>query len=155
MMLWEWFCGTHPQNPRNPWNPRNPQNPRKWCHEVRFRCLLPRAPVGQDDGSLSKLPQITLRWRSRTHNKFLKRKTITNEQFPLSHPLAQSDFRLSRVGCFTAEVGKLQSLTVYPVKLRFPWKRKIIFSHELTNRRDGLSKFWMCHGVLNFPGLLN
>ena len=40
--------GTHPQNPRNPW---------KWCHEVRIRCLLPRAPVGQDDGRLSKLPQ--------------------------------------------------------------------------------------------------
>ena len=38
----------------------HPQNPRKWCHEVRFRCLLPRAPVGQDDGSLSKLPQIRL-----------------------------------------------------------------------------------------------
>ena len=54
MMLWEWFFGTHPWNPRNP---RNPQNRRKWCHEVRFRCLLPRAPVGQDDGSLSKLPQ--------------------------------------------------------------------------------------------------
>ena len=44
--------GTHPRNPRNP------RNPRMWCHEVRFRCLLPRAPVGQDDGSLSKLPQI-------------------------------------------------------------------------------------------------
>ena len=40
--------GNHPQNPRNP---------QKWCHEARFRCLLPRAPVAQDDGSLSKLPQ--------------------------------------------------------------------------------------------------
>ena len=43
------FFGTHP------WNLRNP---RKWCHEVRFRCLLPRTLAGQDDGRLSKLPQI-------------------------------------------------------------------------------------------------
>ena len=43
--------GTHPRNPRYPW---------KWCQEVLFRPLLPRAPVGPDDGSLSKLPQITV-----------------------------------------------------------------------------------------------
>ena len=35
------------------------RDPRKWCQEVLFRPLLPRAPVGQDDGSLSKLPQIS------------------------------------------------------------------------------------------------
>ena len=41
-----------PWNPRNPRNLRNPRNPWKWCQEVLFRPLLPRAPVGQDDGSL-------------------------------------------------------------------------------------------------------
>ena len=53
MMLAGVVFGTHPRNPRNS---------RKWCHEVRFRCLLPRAPVGQDDGSLSKLPQMIREW---------------------------------------------------------------------------------------------
>ena len=38
--------------------PRNPRNPQKWCQEVLLRPLLPRAPVGQDDVSLSKLPQM-------------------------------------------------------------------------------------------------
>ena len=59
MMLAGVFFRTHPRNPRIPRNPQIPRNPRKWCHEVRFRCLLPRTPVGQDDGSLSKLPQMT------------------------------------------------------------------------------------------------
>ena len=62
LMLAGVIFGTHPRNPRNP---------RQWCHEVRFRCLLPRAPVGQDDGSLGRLPQMRryavghweLRWR--------------------------------------------------------------------------------------------
>ena len=54
--VFELICGI--TGIRGPWT---------WCHEVRFRCLLPRAPVGQDDGSLSKLPQ--------TNTEILTRKT--------------------------------------------------------------------------------
>ena len=52
----------------------DPRNPRKWCQEVLSRPLLPRAPVGQDDGSLSKLPQTTCKEGRGIHEhpRFLK-----------------------------------------------------------------------------------
>ena len=59
-----WPPGTHPRNRRNPRSRRNPRNPRKWCQEVLFRPLVPRTPVGQDGGSLSKLPQTICCFRS-------------------------------------------------------------------------------------------
>ena len=87
--------------------------------------------------------------------KGTKIEAISNEQFPLSLLLTQSDFRRFRVGWLTAKVGKLQSLTIYPVKLHFPGKRKVNFPYKLTNQRNGLSMFSICQRVLNYFRLLN